>query len=308
MAPDARPSEEAIPPTGPIFKDLPAFLAWRKCGIQFALDPIYHKEDLDLVQFDSVDQNAQFLVLDSEDILPITRGWGICLLGRFAGRFPGKEAIQGLMKRWPCKSRVTIHRRGWLCFQFGSEGDMEKVRQKGPFDVFGTPLVLQPMPSDFDPDMEPEVKVPVWLRLVDLPLDLWNLSAVSKIASFIGTPLTTDFKTLRRESMDGPRIQVIVNTAQRPKEAISVQLPSGNFLEVKIEYEFMPKYCPSCKVYGHLLEECTGQGDEWELVKKKETHSRSASRGRSKSAPRKPNSSATPYRKKPNEQHQGVNR
>ena len=113
---------------------------------------------------------------------------------------------------------------------------MEKVRQKGPFDVFGTPLVLQPMPSDFDPDMEPEVKVPVWLRLVDLPLDLWNLSAVSKIASFIGTPLTTDFKTLRRESMDGPRIQVIVNTAQRPKEAISVQLPSGNFLEVKIEY------------------------------------------------------------------------
>lgn len=94
---------------------------------------------------------------------------------------------------------------------------MERTRQKGPFEVFGTPLIPEDMPQQFDPDMEPEVKIPVWLRLVDLPLDLWNLSAVSKIASYLGMTLTTNLKTLRRESMDGPRIQVIMNMAQRPR-------------------------------------------------------------------------------------------
>ncbi|KAL1553896.1 hypothetical protein AAHA92_14516 [Salvia divinorum] len=136
---------------------------------------------------------------------------------------------------------------------------MEKTRQKSPFEVFGTPLVLQLMPPNFDPDMGPEVNVSVWLRLVDLPLDLWNLMTVSKIASYIKTPLTTDFKTLRRETMDGPRIQVIMNTAQWPRDAINILLPSGDYLDQKIEYEFMPKYCPSCKVFSHLVEECIGR-------------------------------------------------
>ncbi|KAL1554048.1 hypothetical protein AAHA92_14647 [Salvia divinorum] len=87
---------------------------------------------------------------------------------------------------------------------------MEKTRQKGPFEVFGTPLVLQPIPSNFDQGMEPEVRVPVWLHLVDLPLDLRNLTVISKIASYIGTPLTTDFKILKRETMDGPRIPMML--------------------------------------------------------------------------------------------------
>ncbi|XP_042063804.1 uncharacterized protein LOC121807604 [Salvia splendens] len=76
---------------------LPAYQAWLKRATQFDLDPRYQK------------------------------GWGACLLGRFTGRFPGKEAIFDLMRRWKHKSRVNFHRKGWLCFQFGSEEAMEKI-------------------------------------------------------------------------------------------------------------------------------------------------------------------------------------
>ncbi|XP_042041383.1 uncharacterized protein LOC121786832 [Salvia splendens] len=224
-----------------------AYHAWFKRADQFDVDPRFQKEDLSLIKFDML--NSDLFILDEPDVTPVRRGWGSCLIGRFAGRFPGKEAIFNLMKRWKCISRVTFHRKGWLCFQFGSDEAMEKIRQQGPFDIFGIPLVLQPLPKKFDPDMEPEVMVPIWLRLVDLPLELWNLTAVSKIASCIGTPLSTDFSTLRRETLDGPRIQVIIDTAKRPKESLSIRLPSGDYLDQKIEYEFIPKFCKACKSY-----------------------------------------------------------
>lgn len=249
---NAQDEDEISSSTGPNIVTLPAYSAWLKRADQFQLDPIFQKEDISLVHFNSVDPKASFVKLKETDITPVDRGWGKCLLGRFAGRFPGREVVYGLMKRWPCKARVTFHCRGWMIFQFGSEDEMESTRQKGPFDAFGMPLVLQSMPAKFDPDMEPEVRVPVWLRLVDLPLELWNLTAVSKIGSYLGTPLSTDYKTLRRESMDGPRIQVIINTTQRPRDAVSVELPSGDFIDVKLEYEFLPTYCPACKNFGHL--------------------------------------------------------
>ncbi|XP_042023163.1 uncharacterized protein LOC121770512 [Salvia splendens] len=123
---------------------------------------------------------------------------------------------------------------------------MEKIRQQGLFDIFGIPLVLQRMPKKFDPDMEPKVMVPIWLRVMDLPLELWNLTAVSKIASCFGTPLPTDISTLRRESLDGPCIQVIIDTTRRPKESLTIQLRNGDFVEQNVEYEFFSKFCNAC--------------------------------------------------------------
>ena len=209
-----------------------AYTAWLRRGREFEIDPRYHKNDLALLKFDILTKDRLFP--DEQDITPVTQGWGTCLLGRFTGRFPGKEAINDLIRRWPCKARVTFHRKGWLCFQFGCEEDRETVRQKGPFNIFAIPLVLQPMPENFDPNLEPEVNIPLWVRLVDLPMKLWNLTAVSKIASCTGTPLTTDFATLRRETLDGQRVQIIVNTARPPKTEIHIQLPSG-MIEQKIE-------------------------------------------------------------------------
>ncbi|KAL1569948.1 hypothetical protein AAHA92_01360 [Salvia divinorum] len=278
---------ENVPQEKATFKDersveaLPAYSAWFKRANQFELDPRYLKEDLTLIKYDMLDKDL--LVLDEPDIVPVPCGWGACLLGRFTGRFPGKEPIFDLMRRWPCKSRVTFHRKGWLCFQFGNDEDMEKARQKGPFDIFGIPLVLQPMPPNFNPDMEPEVMTPVWLRLVDLPLTLWNLTAVSKIASCIGTPLATDYSTLRRDNMDGPRIQVIVDITKRPKKSLCIKLPTGEF-EQKIEYEFMPKFCHACKMYGHLADDCRGHKDDWRQGNRGDRgRSKSATRGRPRS-------------------------
>ena len=125
---NAHEEQEVSSSTGPNIVNIPAYSTWLKRADQFQLDPIYRKEDLSLVHFNKVDPKASYITLKETDITPVARGWGKCLLGRFAGRFPGREVIYGLMKRWPCKARVTFHRHGWMIFQFGSEDDMELIR------------------------------------------------------------------------------------------------------------------------------------------------------------------------------------
>ncbi|KAL1555106.1 hypothetical protein AAHA92_15586 [Salvia divinorum] len=67
------------------------------------------------------------------------------------------------------------------------------------------------MISNFNPSKGQDINIQVWVRLVDLRETLWNEVAINKIASCIGVPLATYFRTLHRENIDGPRLQVIVN-------------------------------------------------------------------------------------------------
>ena len=69
--------------------------------------------------------------------------------------------------------------------------------------------------------------------------------------------------------MDGPRIQVVINTAQHPRDAVTIEMPSGDFIDVKLEYEFLPNYCPVCKNFGHLEENFPSSKDEWHHVGKR---------------------------------------
>lgn len=134
-----------------------------------------------------------------------------------------------------------------MVFQFANEEEMEITRKKGPHSIFGIPLIFEPMSSDFHPNKDPDNNILVWLRLVNLRAILWNESAINKISSCIGVPLATDYRTLQRENIDGPRIQVIINVATKPRESLSIRLHTGEFYDLKIKYECLPKYCPKCR-------------------------------------------------------------
>lgn len=53
-----------------------------------------------------------FLCLDDIDYTLMELGWGFCLLGFFAGKFPVKEAVQKFAARWTRPSRPSYHPNG----------------------------------------------------------------------------------------------------------------------------------------------------------------------------------------------------
>lgn len=59
--------------------------AWYRKSQQFIHEPIYSTEDL-IIPYINPNPTDDNVYLDENDFVPIRRGWGICLLGIFAGR------------------------------------------------------------------------------------------------------------------------------------------------------------------------------------------------------------------------------
>jgi len=149
-----------------------------------------------------------------------------------------------------------IHRSGWIVFKFQTEEDRMKVLNGGPYFAYGRNLMLKVMPRCFRFGDEEVTKFPVWIQLPDLPLDCWNVRALSKITSRIGKPISTDKMTRTKERLSFARVMVEVDASKEPVKSVEISLPTGVVYHQTVVYEFMPKYCIKCKTCGHGEEDC----------------------------------------------------
>lgn len=114
--------------------------------------------------------NTKTLDLEDEDVDKVKDLWGFCLLGCFAGCFPGLKAIHNLVDSWKTKCTVLPHFNGWVVFQFESLEEMERVLAKGPYFVFGCTLLVRSIPENLCFRDEDYSVVPVWVQLQSIPL------------------------------------------------------------------------------------------------------------------------------------------
>ena len=89
-------------------------------------------------------------------------------------QFPRKKALPECCQKWGVKFSYSTHESDWLAFKFDSGDDMNHVLSVGPNFIFQRPLLLKVMPSFFDFGNEELSKIPVWVKLRNLPLELWN--------------------------------------------------------------------------------------------------------------------------------------
>lgn len=136
--------------------------------------------------------SAEEVLLDDSDLQPLEEAWGHSLIGYVAGRFPRKKALMECCQKWGVNFSYSTHESGWLVFRFQNEEDMNQVISAGPYFIFQRPLLLKVMPPFFDFGNEELNKIPVWVKLRNLPLELWNPQALGKILSKVGLPIRTD--------------------------------------------------------------------------------------------------------------------
>lgn len=118
--------------------------------------------------------------------------WKLCAVG-FVGKSPGYRALNNLITTiWKCDATLNIHESGWLVYRFKNEDDKFVVLSKGPYLVYGRPLILRPLTEYFDFSCEEMSRVPVWVKFLNLPLKCWSSKCLSKIASVLGKPIQCD--------------------------------------------------------------------------------------------------------------------
>ncbi|GAA0175161.1 hypothetical protein LIER_41859 [Lithospermum erythrorhizon] len=87
---------------------------------------------LKLQQYDFM-ENDDDVILDESDEIPFVETWGYCLIGCFTGPFPGRQALNSLVKSWNVKCPIIPCANGWTVFRFVSDEDRFKVFNGGPY-------------------------------------------------------------------------------------------------------------------------------------------------------------------------------
>lgn len=83
-------------------------------------------------KFCSIDDRPDEIVLEEGDVDNVEQAWGFCLVGYFAGRFPGKAALLRLCDSWKVDYQFFVHASGWLIFRFENEASRASVLHGGP--------------------------------------------------------------------------------------------------------------------------------------------------------------------------------
>ncbi|GKD68706.1 RNA-directed DNA polymerase, eukaryota, reverse transcriptase zinc-binding domain protein [Tanacetum coccineum] len=151
-------------------------------------------------------------------------------------------------------------------YKFKHEEGMNYVLENSPWMVDGRPLIVQKWNPEVSLDKHEPDKIPLWVKMFDIPLKAWNHKGISKLASSIGKPLIMDAMTASmcqfgRGRLRYARVLIEVDAKKQFKQGIDVQYrdTKGNVVRTKqimIEYSWRPPVCEFCHVFGHTTKIC----------------------------------------------------
>ena len=207
----------------------------------------------------TIKEQPSDIIVEAHEMDDVVKAWGHCLVGYFAGKFPGKSALVKVCASWGVRYSYVPHHNGWLVFRFENPQDRDNVLKKGPYFVFGRPLLLKVMPEDFEFEEKRNSELPVWINLPKLPLTCWNPAILSKIASKVGKAVATDRLTVTKEKIAYARVLVEVDASKELVREVRMRMPSGKIWHQEVIYEMEPKYCIGCRTFGHSVKSCKVQ-------------------------------------------------
>lgn len=136
---------------------------------------------------------------------------------------------------------------------------MEWVLDSGPWHIGGKPLILrrwQPGMNLLKPLLQ---KIPIWVKLFNVPLEYWNIDGFSYVASAIGVPLYLDALMESCSRLSFARVCIEVDVESTFPTNFSLVTSKGLVINIQAEYPWKPQVCPNCHVFGHTAVQCANQ-------------------------------------------------
>ncbi|KAI0500184.1 hypothetical protein KFK09_018393 [Dendrobium nobile] len=169
---------------------------------------------------------------------------------------------------------------------------MKKVwNLKGPWFILGKPFILQRWSPKFQPVRDESAFIPIWIKIINLPLALWTPAGISRIASYVGIPISVDTLTANRTRLTFARVCVQINKSSPLPEVIPIEI-DGDDIDLKVVYDWKPSPCEGCSSLFHPFSLCSSNPNPKPSIPLT-TRPRGRSSSRNKST-RIPSSSARP--------------
>ncbi|WOK93263.1 hypothetical protein Cni_G01958 [Canna indica] len=126
---------------------------------------------------------------------------------------------------------------------------------RGPFSLCCSTIRLIPRRPFFRPWVDSFASALVWIWLVGLPLQLWNLDSVALIAQAFAKVLTIDNQSFRFARGRYIRVCVELDFARPLHQRVWTGKPDNEYFQ-PVSYENLPSLCYSCCMIGHHKVDC----------------------------------------------------
>ena len=185
--------------------------------------------------------------------------WKNAVVAQFVGKIPNFSVFQKMVNLlWGEEGEVDLRPAGHNLFiiQFSSSALRDRVLETGPWHIQNKPLIVR----KWEPGMESlqlnMAKLPIWIQLGNIPLELFTQRGISYIASAIGNPLYMDRITASQQRLAFAKVCVEVEAAKDIPKIIEVERRNGSIIPVGVEIPWMPMKCSTCCIFGHCDKEC----------------------------------------------------
>ncbi|GAV70613.1 DUF4283 domain-containing protein [Cephalotus follicularis] len=135
--------------------------------------------------------------------------WSNALVGYFVGkRIPFmivKEQLEKKWRKWGGVS-VIIGDNETFLFKFDNSATRDLVLTNGPWEVWGAYLMLRQWEKGMSLSKDSFSSIPVWVKLSNVPYELWTKSGLSYVASALGVPLCMDTATTASNRLSFARV------------------------------------------------------------------------------------------------------
>ncbi|GKE79467.1 RNA-directed DNA polymerase, eukaryota, reverse transcriptase zinc-binding domain protein, partial [Tanacetum coccineum] len=188
-----------------------------------------------------INENGQeFVIFDDELVKEGSKKWEMSACGYFIGY------------------RMSIQELSYHLYRMWGKFGLRHILNNGNGIFKWDPSI--------DLDITEPTTIPVWIKLMNIPLEAWSQKGLSTLASRIGKPLIMDAMTTKmcNEGMRSLRYARILIEANATKglvdyiEVLYLNKTSGeqHVKKVKVEYDWKPQSCQQCGVFGHSVVNC----------------------------------------------------
>lgn len=186
------------------------------------------------------------------------------VVGFFVGKEPYFQAILNYAKNTWSKfgfEKITRNDAGVYLIKFASKHGMEQVLERGPWMIHKSPIILNKWSSSVPMTKGVVTKVPVWVKLYNVPVLAYSGEGLSLIATMIGKPIMLDAYTSSMcvdswGKIRFARALIEVSADNMLKKEVSMAIPNDDETDytiekIRVEYEWKPPHCVDCKCFGH---------------------------------------------------------
>ncbi|GJV48855.1 RNA-directed DNA polymerase, eukaryota, reverse transcriptase zinc-binding domain protein [Tanacetum coccineum] len=197
-----------------------------------------------------------------------SKKWGLTVVGHFVGfKMSYREIVGHLKRMWrPYQlDEIIMNEGGLYFFKSKSEDGLQTCIENGPWLVDQKPLFVYRWVAGICLNKPEATRLPLWVKIFNVPLEAWNVEGISRIASRIGTPIIMDKLTTAmcqkgygRASF--ARVLIEVDAAKGIVDTVEIWYRGLNRkMELKVDYAWQPPMCSYCCVFGHSFKSCNSR-------------------------------------------------